>query len=91
MSALDEVALGGDERTDLEAKVEELEETKDERERTLRQLFLSLFERLASSLGGQGHSDLWTQCTLDHCRHLLVQVNALINTSFVFRMSNFQI
>ncbi|XP_064390232.1 nuclear cap-binding protein subunit 1-like isoform X2 [Halichondria panicea] len=79
VSALDEVALGGDERTDLEAKVEELEETKDERERTLRQLFLSLFERLASSLGGQGHSDLWTQCTLDHCRHLLVQNHATLS------------
>ena len=83
MSDLDEVAMGGEERQELEGKVDELEEKVEESERTLKDVFLTVCQRLIGILSqhlshcdqeGVDYETAWFLCTLDNCRQLLMQV-----------------
>ena len=79
MSELDEVAMGGGERQELEGRVEDLEDQVEEGERMLRDVFLAVFERVVDCLGSRldREDSLWTRCTMDQCRQLLVKVGVV--------------
>ncbi len=68
------MASGVDEKAGLETHTEELVETVQEREITLKEFFVTMFERLAVVLEDESHTPLWTECVVDHCRQLLVEV-----------------
>ncbi len=83
VSDLDEVAMGGEERQELEAKIEELEEKVEESERTQKDVFLTVCQRLISVLSehlahcdqeGVDYETAWFVCSLDNFRQLLVKV-----------------
>lgn len=83
VSDLDEVAMGSEERQELESKVEELEEKVDEYEKTQKDVFLTICQRFIGVLSdhlthcdqeGVDYETAWFLCTLDNCRQLLVQV-----------------
>lgn len=84
MSDLDEVAMGSEERQELEGRVEELEERVDESEKTQKDVFLAICQRFIAVLlehlahcsqEGVDYETGWFLCTLDNCRQLLVQVD----------------
>ena len=86
VSDLDEVAMGSEERQELESKVEELEEKVDEYEKTQKDVFLTICQRFIGVLSdhlthcdqeGTDYETAWFLCTLDNCRQLLVQVGAV--------------
>lgn len=75
VSQLDEVALGGNQREELQSRVAELEERSEDSERQLRNVLVTVFERLVDCLSSELErgTSMWTRCTLDNCRQLLVK------------------
>ena len=83
MSHLDEVALGEENKQELEDKKDELEEKADECDKLQKDLFLAVCHKFISSLTehvttcdqqGVDYETAWFVCTLDNFRQLLVQV-----------------
>ena len=83
VSDLDAVALGGETRQDLERKKEIAEDKLEECEKTHRDVFVSLCQKLVRIIGNHlvscdvekvDHVTPWFCCTLDYFRQLLVQV-----------------
>lgn len=58
----------------LETRSDELAETVEEKDRSLKELLLTLLERLAEVFTTSVQTPLWTGCVLDHYRQLLVEV-----------------
>jgi len=81
ISALDEVALGGSEKDDLQTKLDELEEQVENSGRTLKETFLQLFECLINCMPGQGA--LGQQCVVDYSRQLLVKVHVHVHACII--------
>ena len=83
MSDLDEVAMGGMERQELEKQVEALEEKVEDCARTQKDMFLVICQRMITVLTehlsscdqeGVDYETTWFLSSLDNFRQLLVQV-----------------
>lgn len=88
VSHLDEVAMGTDERQDLESKIDDLEDKVDEDEKLLKDVFLTTFKKMVACLTAHlsqcdqeivDYETLWFTCTLDNCRQLLVKVRECVH------------
>lgn len=82
VSHLDEVAMGSEERQELEAKIDELEDKVDECEKMQKDVYLTLCQKFISLLGdylarcdqqGSDYESPWFQATLDNFRQLLIK------------------
>ena len=83
MSDLDEVAMGSEERQELERKIEDLKERVEDCEKTQKDIYITVCQKLVTVLTehlahcdqeGIDYETLWFVNTLDNCRQLLVQV-----------------
>lgn len=88
MSDLDEVAMGGKGRQELEKQVEALEEKVEECARTQKDMFLVICQRMIAVLTehlsscdqeGVDYETTWFLSSLDNFRQLLVQVHVYVH------------